>query len=99
MGGVHLISVSAAIRKETGLKAGDPITVTLTVEHAPRTVDVPADLLAAFTSAPGTKAFFDGLSNSLQRYHVDNIAAAKTDETRQRRIDKTVELFRNGKPR
>jgi hypothetical protein len=99
MGGKHLISVSAAVRKETGLKAGDPITVTLTVEHAARTVDVPADLLAAFKSAPGTQAFFEGLSNSVQRLHVDNIAAAKTDETRQRRIDKTIELFRNGKQR
>ena len=50
-------------------------------------------------SREAARSFFDGLSNSVQRYHVDNIATAKTEETRQRRIDKTVELFRNGKQR
>ena len=43
------------------------------------------------------KAFFAKLSSSLQRYHVDNINAAKTAETRQRRIDKAISLFRQGK--
>ena len=99
MGGKHLISVSAAIRKETGLRAEDAITVTLTVENTPRTVDVPGDLAAALEANPGTRAFFDKLSSSLRRYHVDNITSAKTDETRQRRIDKAVELFHNGKQR
>jgi len=39
------------------------------------------------------------LSDSLQRYHVDNINAAKTDATRQRRVDKAIKLFLEGKPR
>ena len=99
MGGKHLIGVSAAIRKETGLQADDPITVTLTVENTPRKVDVPADLATALEANPGTRAFFEKLSNSLQRYHVDNITSAKTDETRTRRIDRAVVLFRNGKQR
>ena len=99
MGGKHLIGVSAAIRKETGLRAGTPITVTLTVVSTPRTVDVPADLAAALEANPSTRAFFDKLSNSLQRYHVENITAAKAADTRQRRIDKAVELFRSGKQR
>jgi hypothetical protein len=99
MGGKHLIGVSAAIRKETGLGAGDPITVTLTVATTPRAVEVPADFAAALDSKPSTRAFFEKLSNSLQRYHVDNINGAKTDETRQRRIEKAVDLFRQGKQR
>lgn len=99
MGGKHLIGVSAAIRKETGLRAGDPITVTLTVETAPRPVNVPVDFEAALEANPGTRAFFDKLSNSLQRYHIDNINGAKAEETRQRRIDKAVELFRTGRQR
>jgi hypothetical protein len=35
----------------------------------------------------------------MQRYHVGNITAAKTAETRQRRIDKAVALFRAGQQR
>lgn len=98
MGGQHLVGVSAAIRKETGLKAGDPIHVTLTVATQPRAVELPPDFTAALESSD-TRRFFDGLSNSLQRYHIDAINQAKADATRRRRIDKAVELFRSGKPR
>jgi len=38
-------------------------------------------------------------ASSLQRHHIDNISAAKTAETRQRRIDKTISLFQQGKKR
>src|SRR5215469_18896582 len=36
MGGRHMISISAAVRKQTGLKGGDPIHVTLTLADTPR---------------------------------------------------------------
>ena len=99
MGGKHMISVSAAVRKATGLKAGDPIRVTLTVADTPRDVNVPADLAAALATDDRAGAFFVKLSNSMQRYHIDNINAAKSAETRLRRITKAVSLFREGKPR
>ena len=99
MGGKHMIGISAAVRAATGLKAGDPIRVTLTVADSPREVDVPADFAAALAAEDGTSAFFEKLSNSLQRYHVDTINGAKTAETRQRRIQKAVALFRDGKQR
>ncbi len=99
MGGQHMISISAAVRKDTGLKGGDPISVKLTIAETPREVDIPDDLASALASEPGVAAFFSKLSNSLQRYHVDNINGAKTQETRQRRIDKAITLFRQGKQR
>ncbi len=99
MGGKHMISISAAVRKETGLKGGDPIHVTLTLAGTPREVDVPGDFAAALSADPDAGAFFTTLSNSLQRYHVDNISEAKTAETRQRRIEKAISLFRGGKKR
>src|SRR5580658_2910205 len=99
MGGKHMISISAAVRKETGLKGGDPIHVTLTLADALREVDVPADFAAALSADPAAGAFFAALSNSLQRYHVDNISEAKTAETRKRRIEKAISLFREGKKR
>ena len=99
MGGKHMISISAAVRKQTGLKGGDPIHVTLTVADTPRDVDVPDDFATALAADPDAGAFFVNLSNSLQRYHVDNINGAKTAETRQRRIEKAILLFREGKKR
>ncbi len=99
MGGKHLISLSAAIRKETGLSGGDPIRVTLTLADSSREVEIPADFEAALADEPLAKAFFESLSNSLQRYHVDSINGAKTDETRQRRITKAIGTFLAGKQR
>jgi hypothetical protein len=99
MGGRHMISISAAVRKETGLAGGDPIHVTLTVAEGPREVEIPADFAAALAADPEAKAFFDGLSNSLQRFHADNVAGAKAEETRRRRIEKSIALFHEGKKR
>ena len=99
MGGKSLISVSAAIRTATGLKGGDAIDVTLTVAETPRPVEIPADFKAALDVHHGVRAFFDALSNSVQRLHIDNINGAKTAETRQRRIDRSVSLFLEGKQR
>jgi len=99
MGGTAMVSVSAAVRAATGLAGGDPVTVTLTVADTPREVEIPADLAAALAADETAAAFFAGLSNSLQRYHCDNVTGAKTPETRQRRIDKAVALFREGRQR
>jgi hypothetical protein len=99
MGGRHMISISAAVRNATGLKGGDPIRVTLTVADTPREVNVPPDFAAALAADKRARAFFGKLSNSMQRYHVDNINAAKSADTRQRRIDKAIALFLDGKQR
>lgn len=99
MGGQAMISVSAAIRRDTGLAAGDNVKVELVVDETPRMVEMPADFARALAAARGMKAFFDALPNSLQRYHIDNINDAKAEETRQRRIDKAIALFRAGKKR
>ena len=99
MGGKHLVPVNADTRRQTGLALGDAVHVTLTVATTPRSVDVPDDLAAALAAEPVAGSFFAGLSNSLQRMHVDNVNGAKTAETRQRRIDKCIALFLAGKQR
>jgi uncharacterized protein YdeI (YjbR/CyaY-like superfamily) len=60
---------------------------------------MPDGFAAALAANDTARHFFDALPNSLQRYHVDNVATAKTPETRQRRIDKAVALFQQGKRR
>ena len=99
MGGRHLVSVSAAVRREAGIGPGDPLHVTLTVAEAPPEVVVPGDLAAALAEDPTAAAFFAALPNSLQRYHVDDVTGAKTPETRARRIAKAVAMFRDGRRR
>lgn len=99
MGGKSMISISAAIRNATGLKGGDPISVTLTVADIPREVAVPDDFAAALAADERASAFFGTLSNSMRRYHVDAVTSAKSADTRQRRIGKAIALFRAGQQR
>jgi hypothetical protein len=98
-GGTPMISVSAAVRAATGLKGGDPVHVTLTVADGPPEVIIPADFAAVLEADGQAGVFFGKLSNSLQRYHIDAITTAKSADTRQRRIDKAIALFRAGQQR
>ena len=50
MGGKHMVSISAAVRKATGLHGGNPIRVTLTVADIPQEVIMPADFAAALAA-------------------------------------------------
>ena len=99
MGGRHMIGISATVRKATDLKGGDPIHVELILATTAREVNVPADFGAALAADERARAFFEKLSNSMQRYHVDNINAAKSADTRQRRVEKAIALFLEGKQR
>jgi hypothetical protein len=99
MRGQHMVSISAAVRKETGLQGGDPIHVILTLDDTPREVEMPDDFAAALSARPEAAEFFKSLPNSLRRYHVDNVNGAKAGDTRQRRIEKAVALFLEGKQR
>ncbi|MCU1406408.1 MAG: hypothetical protein JWQ43_2711 [Glaciihabitans sp.] len=88
-GGSYLISLSAAHRTATGIAAGDELEVTLELDTSTRTIDVPADLADALGAAGALEAF-NALSYSKQRGLVEPIEAAKTPETRERRIEKAV---------
>ena len=52
MGGKYLLPFSADRRTESGIKGGDAIDVELTVDTAPRTVEIPDDLQAALDASP-----------------------------------------------
>lgn len=99
MGGEYWVGVSAEHRAAAGVKAGDELDVALEVDTAPREVAVPADFAAALDAEPDARRTFDGLSYSNQSWHVLSIAGAKTDETRQRRIAKSVAALREGRVR
>lgn len=86
MGGRYMISFSSDKRAATGIQGGDPITVDLEVDTAPRTIEVPDDLAAALAAAPVASEAFDSLAPSARKAHVTNVESAKTPETRERRI-------------
>ena len=97
MDGEFMVPVSADVRKQAGVAAGDEVDVELELDTAPREVTVPDDLARALAGEPEARRFYDGLSYSNQRRHVLAVEGAKTPETRERRIAKAVEMLREGR--
>lgn len=97
MGGQYMIGISKERRKLAGVEGGEMIEVTLELDTAPRVMEIPADLQKALDKDKAAKAFFATLSYSNQRRHIDPINDAKSPETRARRIEKSIALFREGK--
>jgi len=97
MDGKFMLPLSAENREAAGVAAGDEIEVSLELDTAPRTLEIPADFQQALDQDAAAKTFFDSLSYSNRRRHTLSIDGAKTAETRQRRIAKAVESLRAGK--
>lgn len=98
-GEIYMLPVAAEHRTAAGISAGDEITIDLQLDEAPREVAAPDDFAAALDAESAARATFEGLSNSNKKWHVLNIEGAKSPETRQRRIEKSVETLREGRAR
>jgi hypothetical protein len=99
MGGEYWLGVSSANRSGAGVEAGQVLDVEVTLDTGVREVEVPADLAEALAADPAAKAFWDGLSYSNKRYHVEQITGAKTESTRERRVAKSVQVLSEGRAR
>jgi hypothetical protein len=97
--GVFMVGVSADHRAAAGVNGGDEVEVEIGIDAAPRVLTVPADFAAALDAEPTARRTFEALSYSNKSFHVLPITGAKTDETRQRRIAKSVAVLREGRPR
>jgi hypothetical protein len=99
MGDAYMVGVNADNRAAAGVAGGDEVDVDIELDTAPREVDVPSDFAAALDAEPEARRIFDKLSNSNKGWHISQIEGARTDETRQRRIAKSVAALREGRIR
>jgi hypothetical protein len=99
MGGGYMVGVSADNRAAAGVAGGETHDIELTLDTAPREVELPEDFAAALGRDPAARRTFDALSPSNKGYHVSSIEGAKSAETRQRRIEKSVGALHEGRPR
>ena len=97
MGGVFMLPVSAEQRSAAGVAAGDELEVELELDDEPREVTVPADFGRALDGNEDARRLFDAMSYSNRLRHLLSIDGAKTDETRQRRIAKSVSDLSEGR--
>jgi hypothetical protein len=99
MGDAYMVGVSAENRGSAGVAGGDEVDVEIALDTAPRTMTVPDELTAALDAEPAARRTFDALSYSNKSWHVLQIIGAKTDETRQRRIARSIAALKEGRIR
>ena len=99
MDGAFMVGVSAEHRAGAGVKGGDEVDVDIELDTAPRVIEEPGDFASALDAEPAARRTFDALSYSNKSWHTLQIEGAKTAETRQRRIAKSIEALRDGRQR
>jgi Bacteriocin-protection, YdeI or OmpD-Associated/Domain of unknown function (DUF1905) len=99
MGGDALIGFSRAARTEAGVEPGEEVDVEIALDDAPREVEVPPDLAAAFADDAGARDAFDGLAFTHRKEFAQWVAEAKRAETRERRVAETLRMLRQGRTR
>lgn len=95
MGGPLFIPFRKSHREAAGIKLGQEIDVTLTLDEAPRTVELPEDLCALIRALPGGIETWEKASYTHRREYVEAINDAKKPETREKRIALALDFVRS----
>lgn len=91
MGGAYMVGVNAENREGAKIKGGDKIDVTIELDTEERVLEVPAEFQKQLNKNAKARKMFETLSNSKKKALIFPIANAKTDETRNRNIDKALQ--------
>ena len=95
MGGKYMLGIPKAFREAAKIKAGDNIVVTLEPDVEERTVSLPADLAKELKKDKSLRDAWDKLSYTIRKEKVRALEEAKQQETRTRRLEKTLTLLRD----
>jgi hypothetical protein len=95
--GGHIIGVRKDIRAAINKQVGDMVEVTLALDNEERVIDVPDDLLRALNKTKKAQTFFETLSFTNKKEYVIWITSAKKTETREKRIQETIEKLMKGR--
>jgi hypothetical protein len=97
--GKPMVGISAENRAAAGVEGGQEVEVDIALDTEKREVTVPPELAVALDADPKARETFEKLSNSNKSWHVLQVTGAKTDETRERRIGKSIAALHEGRPR
>jgi hypothetical protein len=94
MGGEFLLGLSREVRAAAGVQAGDTAQLRLELDTKPREVEVPEALAKALAADDAARAALERLAYTHRKEYARWVAEAKRDETRERRVAKTIEELR-----
>ena len=97
MGAAPLILIKKEIREQLRKERGETVKVTVQLDASPREVIMPADF-AGQLKLEGLEDYFGQLAYTHRKEYVNWIVEAKQEATRERRIEKAIELLKQKKP-
>ena len=89
MGGKCLVVFPTRDREASSVSAGDKVSVTLELDEGYRRVELPQELHSALKANQLDKTFYE-LTYSKRKEFARQVADAKTDVTKKRRIEKII---------
>lgn len=97
MAGKNLIGLRRDLRDKAGLSLGETYPIEVTKDEATREVEVPAELAAALADDPTAAAAYEALAYTHRKEMARWVADAKREATTASRVQKVLELVREGK--
>ena len=91
----HMLGLPKAIREQIGKKPGDIIEVELWKDEEVRTLEVPSQF-EKLVKKEGLLPVFEKLSYTHRKEYCRWITEAKREETRLKRLEKAIEMLKNG---
>jgi uncharacterized protein YdeI (YjbR/CyaY-like superfamily) len=96
-GGVTYLGFRKEIRDAAGgIGQGDEVEIEIERDDAPREVEVPEALASALAADPVARGIFEGLAFTHRKEYASWIAEAKKEDTRARRVERTIAMLREG---
>jgi Bacteriocin-protection, YdeI or OmpD-Associated/Domain of unknown function (DUF1905) len=92
--GQFLLPVKASIRKKIKKQEGDWVKVVLFPDNDP--LPVPQELKECLRDEPKAEKVFNSFSDSEKKYYIEWIYSSKKEETKIRRLVKTIERLMQG---
>jgi len=95
-GGIGWVGLRKDQRASMTVEVGDLVHVAVSLDTAPRVVELPAQLDDALAADSRARAAFDALSYSHRREYARWVGEAKREQTRLARAEKAVAMLRRG---
>jgi ribosomal 50S subunit-recycling heat shock protein len=96
MGGCHFMVVNKTIRDGAKVKAGDVVEVMMERDEEERTVEAPPDLEKELKKSKAARDRWEKLSFTHKKEMAICIREAKQEETKQRRLEKVMNVLKTG---
>jgi hypothetical protein len=93
MRGKSMLLIKRDILNRLSKKKGDSVEVTVTLDDAPRKVDIPQELQDVLNKSTEAKARFEKLAYTHRKEYARWVESAKQQATRENRAKRTIEMI------